>query len=94
MKLGDEVMIYHSVGPKELVGLATITKEAFKDKGAYEGDWVAVGVSFKRGFSKPLKLATLKEDARLQELSLVKQSRLSVCPVSKKQWQILLELTE
>lgn len=91
MNVGDTAMIYHSVGPKEIVGLALVTKPAFKDKTAKEGDWVAVEVKFLSALKKPITLAAIKGDARLKDLSLVKQGRLSVCPVTKMQWQMLME---
>lgn len=94
MQAGDLAMIYHSVGPRELVGIAEVITPAFKDKTAQEGDWVAVEIKFVRPLKNPVNLTTIKADERLTGLSLVKQSRLSVGPVSEKDWKLLLELSQ
>lgn len=94
MRIGDLAMIYHSVGPRELVGIAKVEQSAFKDASATVGDWVAVGVKFLRRFKKPVNLASLRSDPRLTGLSLIKQSRLSVCPVSEQEWRVIIELSE
>ncbi len=92
MKVGDQALIYHSVGPREIVGLAEVSKTAFKDQTAEEGNWVAVEVKFVSSFKDPLTLSTIKSDSRLKDLSLVKQGRLSVCPVTDSEWQVLMKL--
>lgn len=92
MKKGDLALIYHSVGPRDLVGIVTVTKEAFPDDTALDGDWVAVEVKPLKKLNQPVNLAVLKADPRLKNLSLVKQGRLSVCPVEKKEWDAILEL--
>lgn len=94
MKKGDLALIYHSVGPKDLVGIVTITKEAFPDETATDGDWVAVEVKPIKTLAQPVNLSMLKADPRLRTLSLVKQGRLSVCPVTKDEWDIILELAQ
>lgn len=92
MKVGDLAMIYHSVSDKAIVGIATITQEAFKDPTALEGNWVAVGVAYEQPIARPVSLAELKTEPQLKNLSLVKQGRLSVCPVTKQEWQAILRL--
>jgi predicted RNA-binding protein with PUA-like domain len=92
MRVGDQALIYHSLGPKEIVGLAKITEEAFFDKTDVSGKWLAVEITFVKAFKKTLTLFEIKAQPRLKNLSLVKQSRLSVCPVKKEEWAILLEL--
>lgn len=92
MKRGDEVLIYHSVGPKELVGIGHVTKEAFADETASDGDWAAVEIQFQEWLKRPIKLAELKEQRALQDLSLIKQGRLSVCPVTSVQWKAIVKL--
>ena len=92
MALGDLVMVYHSVGPKELVGIAEVVGEPKSDDTASDGDWVAVDIKFVSRLNNPVGLATIKSDERLSDLSLVKQSRLSVCPVSPEHWRVLLDL--
>jgi predicted RNA-binding protein with PUA-like domain len=90
MKVGDLAMIYHSVGPREIVGIARVTKGAFDEATNDKGDWVAVEVEFSEELKQTISLQTLKQDASLQDLSLIKQSRLSVCPVTKEQWLKIL----
>lgn len=94
MGVGDQAMIYHSVGPKEIVGIAKVIKVAYPDKTATKGDWVAVKVKFERELNKPIHLSTIKAEKFFANLSLVKQGRLSVCPVSEKEWERLLRLAE
>lgn len=94
MKSGDLALVYHSVGPKELVGMAEVVKNAYKDPSSDDDAWVAVDVKFKSFLKHPIKLASVKADPRLSSLALVKQGRLSVAPVTKEQWRILLSLSE
>lgn len=94
MAVGDLAMIYHSVGPRELVGIAKVLKTAYPDKTATEGDWVAVRVKFLSKLKNPVHLSTIKADKFFANLSLVKQGRLSVCPVTDKEWQKLVALSE
>lgn len=94
MKIGDLALIYHSVSEKSLVGIAKIIENATKDITAHEGDWVAVKVAFVRYLKKPISLAELKNDKRLESLSLIRQGRLSVCPVTHEQWQTIMALSE
>lgn len=92
MKLGDQAMVYHSVGPKELVGIAKVVKTAYPDPTASEGEWYAVDVAFQNYLTRPVKLGELKLISELSNLSLVRQGRLSVCPVTKKEWEIIEKL--
>ncbi len=94
MAVGDLAMIYHSVGPKELVGIGKVLKTAYPDKTAEDGDWVAVRLKFVKKLNQPVHLSTIKADKFFADLSLVKQGRLSVVPVSDKEWQKLLKLSE
>ena len=92
MKKGDLAMVYHSVGPKELVGIVEVTKAAYPDPTAEIGDWSAVDVKFKRRLSKKVNLSEIKATPSLKDLALVRQGRLSVVPVTDPQWRILLKL--
>jgi len=94
MRVGDLALVYHSVGPKELVGIAEVTKTAYPDPTADDDAWVAVDVKFDRWLKHPVKLSRIKEERELFDLALVKQGRLSVCPVSVKEWRILLKMSE
>ena len=94
MKKGDPVLYYHSVSEKQVVGLARVEKEAYADPTATEGDWSAVDLAPVKALAKPVTLAVIKADKRLQEMKLVKQSRLSVMPVTGEQFTRLLVLAE
>ncbi len=99
MKKGDVVLVYHSQGPKEVVGLAKVTKEAHPDPKGEEGNgkpnpWLMVELSFLKSFPKPVHLAQLKSDPKLKNMGLIKQSRLSVTPVTPAEYEQVLELSE
>jgi len=92
MKVGDLVLYYHSGDEKQIVGIAKVTKPAFPDPTTDEKGWVAVELSPVKPFTKPVTLATVKQDERFKNLMLVRQARLSVMPVSKEEFQALLAL--
>jgi len=94
MKAGDHVFFYHSGEEKSVVGLARVTRESYPDPTAEEGDWSAVDLAPVKTLAKPVTLEVIKADKRLQEMKLVKQSRLSVMPVTAEQFTRFLELTE
>jgi predicted RNA-binding protein with PUA-like domain len=94
MERGELVMIYHSVSDKAIVGVAQVVATAFKDPMVPQENWLAVKVAYEKPFKTPISLAALKADSRLCNLSLIKQSRLSVCPVTKEEWFAILELAE
>ena len=94
MKKGDFVLFYHSVTDKQIVGLAKVLKEAYPDATADEGDWACVDLAPVKALVKPVSLETVKVDKALQELPLVKLSRLSVSPVNEAQFKRLLKLAE
>lgn len=87
MRTGDTVFYYHSGEGREVVGLARVVREAYPDPtaGADEGDWSCVDLSPVKPLKVPVTLAAIKADAVLKELALVKQSRLSVMPVTAAQ---------
>ena len=94
MKSGDRVFFYHSGEEKSVVGLARVVKEFYSDPTADEGDWSAVDLASEKALLKPVTLATIKADKILGEMKLVKQSRLSVSPVTREQFERLLKLAE
>jgi len=94
MKKGDQVFYYHSNTGKEIVGVARVTKEAYPDPTATEGDWSAVDLSPVKPLKKPVGLEVIKADKILKEMKLVKISRLSVSPVSKEEFDRILALSE
>ncbi len=90
MKSGDTVLFYHSNEGKEIVGIATVVKEAYPDP--KDKDWVAVDLAPLKPFATPVTLAQVKADKTLADLALVRLSRLSVSPVSPAHFQYLLKL--
>jgi predicted RNA-binding protein with PUA-like domain len=94
MKRDDLVFFYHSGREKTVVGLARVIREAYPDPTAQAGDWVAVDLAAGQPLRKPLPLSALKTDAVLRDLPLVRQSRLSVSPVTPLQCQRLFALSE
>ena len=94
MKKGDLVFFYHSGEEKSVVGIARVEKEFYADPTAEEGDWSCVDLVPVRGVTKPVTLAQIKADKILVETKLVKQGRLSVSPLTKPQFERILELAE
>ena len=92
MKLGDEVLFYHSVNGKAVVGVAQVTKEAFPDPTAADGDWSAVELQPRVAVTPPVTLDQIKTEPRLQGVPLLKQARLSVMPLTKEEFQGILHL--
>ena len=92
MKNGDSVFFYHSVTDKQVVGLARVAKEFYPDATATEGDWSCVDLEPVRPLKNPVSLETIKADAILKDMPLVKQSRLSVTPLTKAQAERILKL--
>ena len=92
MKTGDLVCFYHSVTDKQVVGLARVRRETYADPTAKEGDWSCVDLEPVKPLAKPVSLDTIKSDAALKDMALVKQSRLSVTPLTDAQFKHLLAL--
>ena len=92
MREGDEVLFYHSVTGKEIVGVARVVREAYADPSATEGDWSCVDVVPVQALREPVSLATIKADPRLADLALLRRSRLSVVPVSREHFRYILRL--
>ena len=92
MKKGDLVCFYHSVTDKQIVGLARVAKEFYPDATATEGDWSCVDLEPVKPLKNPVPLEVIKSDKLLQEMKLVKQSRLSVTSLTPAEFTRLLEL--
>ena len=92
MKKGDLVFFYHSNEGKEIVGIATVAKEAYADPTATEGDWSAVEIAPKKALASPVTLAQCKADKKLAGFGLVKKSRISVVPATPEEFARVLEL--
>ncbi len=94
MKKGDGVFFYHSNEGMEVVGLAEVSKEFYQDPTTEDTRWVVVELIPLKKFEKTVTLKAMKADERLSTLALIKQSRLSVTPVQKAEFDIILSLTE
>ena len=92
MKKGDLAFFYHSNEGVEIVGIAEIVKESYQDPTTNEAAWVAVDIKPFQTLKRPVSLAQIKADKRLANMALVRLGRLSVQPVTEKEWKIVLEL--
>jgi predicted RNA-binding protein with PUA-like domain len=92
MKSGDQVLFYHSVNGKAVVGIAVVTREAFPDPTATNGDWSAVEIKPVRPVNPPVTLEKIKSDPKLAQIPLLRQSRLSVMSLSKQEFEGVLGL--
>ncbi len=91
MKKGDLVLYYHSGSGKEVVGIARVSKEAYPDPTAHEGEWAAVDLKPVKALKMAVTLQAIKADKVLKNTPLVKQSRLSVMPLTKEQFERFLQ---
>lgn len=94
MKVGDLVLFYHSGDERRVVGVARIVREAYPDFTAPEGDarWTMVDIVPVKPFRESVDLATIKEVPELSETRLVRQSRLSVSSLTRKEFEMILRL--
>lgn len=89
MRKGDLAFFYHSVQDKHICGIVKIIREYYPDPTDETGRFGMVDVAFEQDFSKPVSLEEIKDDPRLTQLALVRQSRLSVMPIDPEAWQII-----
>ncbi len=92
MKKGDAVLYYHSNEGMEIVGIATIAREVYQDPTTDDERWVSVGLKAGKRLKNPVSLEAIKQDKRLKDMALVRISRLSVQPVTDKEWAAVMEL--
>ena len=92
MREGDRAFFYHSNIGKEIVGVVEVVREAYPDPTAPDGNWTCVDVKAVGPVARPVTLAEIKADPQFSTLALVKQSRLSVVPVSQEHWKALCRL--
>jgi predicted RNA-binding protein with PUA-like domain len=92
MQKNDKALIYHSNSDKAIIGTAKIIKEAFPDKTSTDEGWVAVEVTVGKKLKKPVTLFQIKADSRLKDIGLVRNSRLSVIPLSEQEYEIITEM--
>lgn len=92
MKIGDRGFFYHSQTEKAVVGIVEVCAEAHPDSTTDDERWECVDVRAVESVGRPVTLAAIKEDPRLAEMVLVRNSRLSVQPVTKAEWKVVCEL--
>jgi len=94
MKCKDLVLYYHSNEGKEIVGVSEVIREYYQDPTTEDDRWVVVDLKPVKTLEKPVTLQIIKLDTRLKEIALTKQSRLSVMPIKKKDYDIILSLAK
>lgn len=92
MKKGDEVFYYHSVTGKSVVGTARVVREAYGDPTAEDGDWSCVDLIPRQAFPTPVTLEEIKANPALRDIALLRQSRLSVMPLTSAEAEVLCKL--
>lgn len=92
MAKGDLCLVYHSMSEKAVVGVAQVARTAYPDPTAAEGDWSCVDVKPAFALERPVTLGQIKADASLAGMELLRQSRLSVCPVAEAEYERILKL--
>ena len=92
MKIGDLGFFYHSVNEKQVVGVVEVCAESHQDSTTEDERWDCVDVKAVAPFPRPVTLAEIKAEPKLADLALVKQSRLSVVPVSAAEWKLICKM--
>lgn len=92
MRVGDRVLFYHSVSEKAVVGLAEVSKEEFTDPN--DEKWIAVEIAPLEKLAKAVTLDQIKQEKLLENIALIKQSRLSVMPLTEQEFETIITLTE
>ena len=90
MRAGDRVLFYHSVSEKSVVGVAEVSRAEFPDP--TDDKWIAVGIKPVEKFAKPVTLDQIKADKSLENIALIKQSRLSVLPLTEAEFETIYRL--
>jgi predicted RNA-binding protein with PUA-like domain len=90
MQKGDPVLFYHSNEGLEVVGIAKVIKEAYQDPTIDDKRWVVVDLEPVETLDNPVPLNEIKKDKRLKDIALIKQSRLSVMPINKEEFTIIV----
>ena len=94
MKKGDKCFFYHSVDERRIVGIVEVAKEYYPDHTDESGRFGMVDVKTVGPVKEPVTLQQIKADPRLADMALVRQSRLSVCPVTAEQWKIICGMAQ
>jgi len=92
MKVGDRVLFYHSVTEKRVVGIARVHRRAYQDPTTEDPRWVAVDLTALKALVRPVELSEIRRHPGLSEIALLRQSRLSVVPLSREEFDIIVAL--
>ena len=93
MKKGDLCFLYHSVKEKKILGVVKVVREHYPDPTDKSGKFVVVDFAFYKELKNSVSLDQIKKEKKLENLSLIKQSRLSVMPVDRRSWNLILKLS-
>jgi predicted RNA-binding protein with PUA-like domain len=93
MRKGDEVLFYHSGEDKAIIGIARVMRPAYPDPTAKEGDWSAVDLAPIKSLGRSVSLREIKDNPRLKNIPLVRQSRLSVMPLSAVDFRTIIDMS-
>jgi predicted RNA-binding protein with PUA-like domain len=93
MRKGDEVLFYHSGDEKAVIGIAKVTRTAYPDSTAKEGDWSTVNLAAVKPLLRPVTLREIKANSRLKGIPLVRQSRLSVMPLTEPEFREIVKMS-
>lgn len=94
MKNGDEIFFYHSNEGLNIVGIASVIKEAYHDPTTEDEAWVAVDIKPEKKLKHPVSLEQIKKEKRLNAMALIRIGRLSVQPVTDDEWKVVMELSK
>ena len=95
MKKGDLLFFYESMnGEPSIVGIVKLAKEFYQDPSTDEAAWVCVDVEYKEAMKRPVTLAEVKKNPKLSQMALVRLSRLSVQPVTKEEWEEVINMSK
>lgn len=94
MSKGDHVLFYHSGEDKAVVGIAKVTRTAYQDPTAKDEDWSAVELAPVKKLPRPVRLAEIKARPQLKNIALVRQSRLSVMPLTPKDFDFIVKMAK
>ncbi len=92
MKKGDKVLFYHSVNEKSVAGISKVVKEHYQDPTTDDDRWVAVDLAPVKQLKDPVTLAEIKDEPQLSHIALVRQSRLSVMPLDKEAYDLIVKM--
>ena len=93
MRKGDKVLFYHSGDDKAAIGIANVTRTAYRDTTAKEGDWSTVDLAPVKPLRRPVTLREIKGNPRLRGIPLIRHSRLSVMPLSKSEFSEIVRMS-